>query len=357
MTFESFLKSIYNMVYSNMHKFIEVDYTVIYALAFLLIIAWAIVVLISKSFCYTTRISKDCNKINKFIKKYKEINKENVEYFTGKCFGKHCVKCMRNGWQAFLNEGYGFPSDYITYSQCLTRHRVGRGISRSRILAFRYGCGFIVLAALGYNLHYINNFSQPIRIIPGLALLAVTAIICDFIINGVFSLADNGAVEKFYKMQERLDAYANLYQDFEVENYEEVKSAEEEPSVVVSDATETAESETTETEIAETTETTEPETIEPETIEEQVESVEEPEFVEDTTEAEPTVASEEVNPEMMEKLNKISLLVDTAISKKSNKATYIGLAKMLIAASNKCENKVEREKLKECAMKIKKQIV
>lgn len=381
MTFESFLKSIYNMVYSNMHKFIEVDYTVIYALAFLLIIAWAIVVLISKSFCYTTMISKDCRKINRFIKKYKEINKENVEYFTAKCFGKHCVKSMRNCWKAYLNEGYGFPSEYITYAQCLTRHRVGRGISRSRILAFRYGSGFISLAALGYNLHYINNFSQPIRIVPGLALLAGTAIICDFIINGVFSLADNGAVENFFRMQERLDAYVNLYQDFDVEEYAEVDETSEE---AIAENTENAETNqevsdnvVVEEKEAETNETASEvaEDIKTEPIEtaEEVESTVEPI---ETAEVEPikvdsvakedevenlvatdTVNDEKINPETMEKLDKISALVDLAISKKASKATYVGLAKMLIEASNKCENDAEKTKLKECVLKIKRQIV
>ncbi|MDY5439552.1 MAG: hypothetical protein SPG06_02110 [Eubacteriales bacterium] len=374
MTFESFLKSIYNMVYSNMHKFIEVDYTVIYALAFLLIIAWAIVVLISKSFCYTTMISKDCRKINRFIKKYKEINKENVEYFTVKCFGKHCVKSMRNCWKAYLNEGYGFPSEYITYAQCLTRHRVGRGISRSRILAFRYGSGFIALAALGYNLHYINNFSQPIRIVPGLALLAVTAIICDFIINGVFSLADNGAVENFFRMQERLDAYVNLYQDFDVEDYAEVAETSEETIVENTERVETTqevsenvvidekepENEDTVSEVVEDTK------IEPiETVEETAEPVADNVVVDEvTTESEETLVAadttnddEEMKPETKEKLEKISALVDVAISKKANRATYIGLAKMLIEASSRCENSVEKARLKECALKIKRQIV
>lgn len=330
MTFESFLKSIYNLVYTNMHKFIEVDYTVIYSLGFLLILAWAIVILISKSFSYTTMISKDCSKIAGFIKKHKQINNENLVLFNKKCFGRHCVKSLKNGWYAFLNEQYGFPSEYILYEQCLTRHRVGRGISRSRILAFRYGSAFISLAAIGYCLHYINNFSQPIRIIPGMALLAITAMICDLIINGVFSLADNGAVENFYRMQERLDAYVNLQPAMKVSIDKPQESISESKNMIGSPIIE-----------------------ETATVNYADAAVGEPaiEMKAEAPQKEETVEKPAMQSQL--KIDKIIKLVDFAIAKNSNPDTYRKLAKMLLECAAGMENGEDRTKLKECAVKIK----
>lgn len=350
MSFESFLKSIYDFVSSNMQKIIEVDFTVVYSLAFLSIIAWAIVVLISKSFCYTTRISKDCRKVSRFIKKHKEINEENVDLFTKKCFGKNCVKAVRFGWEAYNNERFGFPSEYITYSQCLTRHRVGRGISRSRILAFRYGSGFISLFGLAYILHYINNVTQPIRIVPGMALLAITTIVCDFIINTVFSYADNFAVENFYKMQERLDAFVNLQQidasEYAGEDYYDELTSEETPA---QPAVAPVKEQTVTEPIRAKAPVYKP--IEPV----KAEPVKAPAKAKPTP-AEPVAKKPSHGKLELTKADKVGKLVDNAIAINAKRETYIQLAKMILAASEECTDPKEKQKLKDSAGKLMKKI-
>ena len=405
MTFTGFLEGIYDFFHKLVYAIAPFDYQVVYPLAVLIIVGWALLVLISKSFCYTTRLSKDCAKVTKYLNKLDKkaakqnkknkgeavveakITSDNVDAFSKKYFGKHCVKNLRDRWNTYLRYSAGVPSDFVTGEHCLSKKGVGRGISRGRILAYRYGAGIITMLAFGYLL--FNNTNNPaiseeqingiliniVKTLPGLVLVISVALICDLIINWVFSLADNGAVKNFYDMTKVLDekvelnfdqyagydaTYDGAYQDAAYQDgsyneqpydgsyaepvYDDQAYAEpvyEEP--VYEEPVE-------QTPVEEESVAAEPEYKEfvaPQPV------YEEPVYEEPA----PAVAPAPVEKAVVEtkapsKVDKIEMLTDKAIKSNATKKTYMGLAKMLVDLNKVITDPDDKARIKVCAAKL-----
>ena len=231
MTFETILNYIYEYVFlAPINTLVEYfgvkSQYIVYAFSLILIVAWALIILISKAFSYTARISGSCDKVasylNKLDKKSKKKNstvsnqitledEAGFNKFTKKCFGKGCNKNLKARWDFYLANQKGLPSEYITSDQCLNRKSVGRGINRGRVLAFRYGAFLVSLLALMYCIKYAMVVEPEVPIMPGFITLLCLTLLLDLIINWVFTLADNGAVNNFYRMVNALDNQAAIY--------------------------------------------------------------------------------------------------------------------------------------------------
>lgn len=383
MTFTSFLEGIYDFFHRSISLIDSFGYEIVYPLAMLIIIAWALIILISKSFSYTTKLSKDCDKVTKYLKKLDKkaakqnrknkgettveakITADNVDAFTKKYFGKHCVKNLSERWNTYLKYSAGVPSDFVTSEYCLSKKGVGRGISRGRILAYRYGSMIVTMLAFGYLLFdktnkatitptQINQVLVDIaQILPGIVLLISIALLFDLIINWVFTLADNGAVNNFYEMTKALDEKVDLgygaqdYAQYDqyayddpnyTENYEQ---AYEEP--VYEEETYV---EPVQEEVAPVEETT----------------VQEPEYkefvapapvpVEEPVAPAPVVTKEAPVKKAPSKIEKIEMLTDKALRSNASKQTYMGLAKMLVDLNKVTTNPEDKERIKSCAIKL-----
>ncbi len=376
MTFTSFLEGIYDFFHRSISAIDSFGYEVVYPLAMLIIVAWALLILISKSFCYTTKLSKDCDKVTKYLKKLDKkaakqnkknksdapveakITAENVDAFTKKYFGKHCVKNLRERWQTYLKYSAGVPSDFVTGEHCLSKKGVGRGISRGRILAYRYGSMIVTMLAFGYLLFdktnkatvtptQINQVLVDIaQILPGIVLLISIALLFDLIINWVFTLADNGAVKNFYEMTKALDDKVEL--GYGTDAYAQYATYEE-PVYADGQLEEPVYDETAYTEEAYQ------EPVYEETPVEEA-PVEEPVYKEFVAPApvyeEPAPVEEAPQKKVPSKMDKIEMLTEKALSSNASKQTYMGLARMLIDFNKLSTNPDDKVRIKACATKL-----
>lgn len=392
--FETILSYIYEYLFflpfSTIYQWTDItDQSIVYPFALIIILAWALIVLISKSFSYTSRIGSSCDRVNNYLKKLdkkskkkgstvsNEITLENeaeFEKFNKKCFGKSCNKNLKDRWAFYLKNQQGLPSEFITSDQCLNRHSVGRGINRGRVLAFRYGAFFISLVSFIYSFQFCIGLGTGFDVLPGFITLLCITLLFDLLINWVFTRADNSTVNSFYRMVNALDnqaavykdnvPYAQYYQDYQEydDGYAQDTYAQEGEYAdeQYAEADYTADTEYVEEPVYEEAPQQEYyDTTEEQYYDDSNEVYEEPVYEEPVYEEpvyeEPVapVAPVEPAPTANEaKMKKIDALVDKAIASNANKQTYLGLAKMLIAASKTVSNEQEKAQLKACASKL-----
>ena len=102
---------------------------------------------------YAGKLSRALKKSNKMLSRVESVNEDNADDFTEKCF-KKMPSSVRFGWNCFMNNTYGYPSEFITEYDCVRVPNVKYG-KRNAISAYIFimaivtGLSYIVIKAAG----------------------------------------------------------------------------------------------------------------------------------------------------------------------------------------------------------------
>ncbi len=103
---------------------------------------------------YELKLLKTVRKLNLYFKKNPTINNDNLIEFNSRM--KRVPKTIRTGWQEFMLEREGVPSNYINTTTCVDRPSRGSGYANT-VSATGILVGLLAVAALLIGVSYYNN--------------------------------------------------------------------------------------------------------------------------------------------------------------------------------------------------------
>ncbi len=323
--------------------------------------------------------------VSKYLADNGEINDGNVAPFTDTCFGDKAPAAYKDGWTAFLDTRFGYPSESFEKSQCVKTVRTKKSVKAN---GFLFAGITLFVIAFGLIGGAYTDIDDLVLMYTALYAIPVLTAFGYWMINVRARKIENKLAGKeeaaFDALMEDLDANVALQQYFDYQrdtsDLSELADAINEiadfennkPAVHAAPVEEPVEEEVVEEPVEEVEEeevVEEPvEEVVDEVVEEVVEEpVEEPAEVEEETVEEEVAAEEEVAEEPVEEpapqptaeeiknaqiFGPFMTVLNKTLRKGYNRATLKKVAKIAILAYKKFDKPEQREEIKDFIRKF-----
>lgn len=153
---------------------------------------------------HSAKLTRASKKIQKYLDDVDFVNDDNVSDFTEQCFSQRAPQPLRDSWVQYLGVRFGYPSDIVSDKNVYDKIVKKNKDYRSTIYLI---VSLIVLGVFAFwGFGTLDATSMSVIHFLGLVLIAVVYLV----LNIIHRKQSKSCLEKFYNMQEDLDAKVNL---------------------------------------------------------------------------------------------------------------------------------------------------
>ncbi|MBR5173333.1 MAG: hypothetical protein IKW16_00115 [Clostridia bacterium] len=153
----------------------------------------------------TSKMKRACASIRKYLAGVNEVNEDNAEDFTSKCFGKKTPVALSDSWVEYIGVRYGFPSEIMSETRVFDKEVKKVSYVRANVFI---AIALIVNALLAFwGFGCLTGAEIGVTIGLGLLLSAIIYLILVVVARKEFTKARDA----FYEMQDDLDAKIDFH--------------------------------------------------------------------------------------------------------------------------------------------------
>ena len=200
-----FFEKIFDSITELSAKLPAIDLKAIFIIALAAIGAIGIIIGLTYLGSATSKIKRASASIRKYLAGVNEVNEDNVDDFTAKCFGKKNPVALNESWAEYVGIRYGFPSEIISESRVFDKAVKKVSYARANIFI---AIALIVNAVLAFwGFGCLTGAEIGVTIGLGLLLSAIIYLVLVVVARKEFTKAR----DSFYEMQDDLDAKIDFH--------------------------------------------------------------------------------------------------------------------------------------------------
>ena len=200
-----FFEKIFDSITELSAKLPAIDLKAIFIIALAAIGAIGIIIGLTYLGSATSKIKRASASIRKYLAGVNEVNEDNVDDFTAKCFGKKNPVALNESWAEYVGIRYGFPSEIISESRVFDKAVKKVSYARANIFI---AIALIVNAVLAFwGFGCLSGAEIGVTIGLGLLLSAIIYLVLVVVARKEFTKAR----DSFYEMQDDLDAKIDFH--------------------------------------------------------------------------------------------------------------------------------------------------
>ncbi len=200
-----FFEKIFDSITELSAKLPAIDLKAIFIITLAAIGAIGIIVGLTFLGSATSKMKRACASIRKYLAGVNEVNEDNAEDFTSKCFGKKTPVALSDSWVEYIGVRYGFPSEIMSETRVFDKEVKKVSYARANVFI---AIALIVNALLAFwGFGCLTGAEIGVTIGLGLLLSAIIYLILVVVARKEFTKARDA----FYEMQDDLDAKIDFH--------------------------------------------------------------------------------------------------------------------------------------------------
>ncbi|MBO5654584.1 MAG: hypothetical protein J6S32_00965 [Clostridia bacterium] len=200
-----FFEKIFDSITELSAKLPAIDLKAIFIITLAAIGAIGIIVGLTFLGSATSKMKRACASIRKYLAGVNEVNEDNAEDFTSKCFGKKTPVALSDSWVEYIGVRYGFPSEIMSETRVFDKEVKKVSYVRANVFI---AIALIVNALLAFwGFGCLTGAEIGVTIGLGLLLSAIIYLILVVVARKEFTKARDA----FYEMQDDLDAKIDFH--------------------------------------------------------------------------------------------------------------------------------------------------
>ena len=200
-----FFEKIFDGITSLSAKLPAMDVKAIFIIALCAIGAIGIIIGLTYLGSSAYKMKRASKSIRKYLANVNEVNDDNAEDFTTKCFGKKTPNALNEGWAEYMGVRYGFPSEIMSENRVFDKEVKKVSYARANIFI---AIALIVTAFLAFwGFGCLTGTEIGVIIGIGLLLSALIYLILVIVARKEFTKSR----ELFYEMQDDLDSKVDFH--------------------------------------------------------------------------------------------------------------------------------------------------
>ena len=200
-----FFEKIFDSITELSAKLPAIDLKAIFIITLAAIGAIGIIIGLTFLGSATSKMKRACASIRKYLAGVNEVNEDNAEDFTSKCFGKKTPVALSDSWVEYIGVRYGFPSEIMSETRVFDKEVKKVSYVRANVFI---AIALIVNALLAFwGFGCLTGAEIGVTIGLGLLLSAIIYLILVVVARKEFTKARDA----FYEMQDDLDAKIDFH--------------------------------------------------------------------------------------------------------------------------------------------------